>query len=176
MIVGRGIAEASGSQNGACGCLQVVRYLPGQFYRTHHDSSSNISILSALGKPLRGRRLQLTPIKDKIGKLKAHVKGSTHSVSQQHSKNDVLSSRLMTAFLYLNEVEGGGATRFPLIRMGERGGNREAERLQFNPQKGMLVLWPNIRNNKPTFAHFAMMHEAMNVTRGIKFGGNFWIH
>eukprot|EP00966_Prymnesium_polylepis_P062902 1459932-Prymnesium_polylepis.1 len=142
--------------------MQVVRYHPGEFYRPHHDSSSNITLRAVLAggsaAPKRataafGRRLEFRA--DRV----------------------FISKRTMTAFLYLNEVpNGGGATRFPLIRFAKSEGRTESERLAFTPQRGMLVLWANVRYQKPEYAHNAMIHEACNVTRGVKYGANFWIH
>ncbi|EOD33508.1 hypothetical protein EMIHUDRAFT_455799 [Emiliania huxleyi CCMP1516] len=52
---------------------------------------------------------------------------------------------------YMNDVPGGGATTFPNLPSGP---------VTFLPQRGKAVLWPS----------------ALPVTKGEKFGANFWIH
>lgn len=44
------------------------------------------------------------------------------------------------------------------------------------PKKGRAVLWPSIYNSDPMRSDKRMMHEAMPVDAGIKFGANAWIH
>mmetsp|Transcript_10336 Transcript_10336/g.15539 ORF Transcript_10336/g.15539 Transcript_10336/m.15539 type:complete len:504 (-) Transcript_10336:508-2019(-) len=46
--------------------------------------------------------------------------------------------RLLTAFLYLNDVEEGGGTNFP--RLG----------ITVNPKRGRLLLWPSVLDSDPT--------------------------
>ena len=72
--------------------------------------------------------------------------------------------RVLTFFLYLNDVEEGGATNFPLLNIAVR------------PKKGQAVLWPSVLNSDPKVKDPRTDHEAQDVIRGIKFGANAWLH
>ena len=72
--------------------------------------------------------------------------------------------RIMTFFLYLSDVEEGGATRFS--RLG----------LDITPKKGRALIWPSVLNDDPTTWDRRMYHEARDVIRGEKRAANHWIH
>lgn len=68
--------------------------------------------------------------------------------------------RTMTAMIYLNEVEEGGATWFP------KGG------LRVNPRPGMLFCWNNMgADGSP---NTATLHEGMPVVEGVKYIVTKW--
>ena len=56
--------------------------------------------------------------------------------------------RVLTFFLYLNNVEEGGATNFPLLG------------IAVTPKKGKAVLWPSVLNYDPKEKDFRTDHEA----------------
>lgn len=70
----------------------------------------------------------------------------------------------MTVFLYLNDVEEGGATAFPELN------------LTVVPKAGRALLWPSVLNEQPSKIDWSTEHEAMEVTRGTKYGANVWFH
>ena len=70
--------------------------------------------------------------------------------------------RMLTFFLYLNDVEEGGATNFPLLNNGQG--------LAVKPKKGQAVLWPSVLNSDPKAKDYRTDHEAQDVIKGIKFG------
>lgn len=72
--------------------------------------------------------------------------------------------RILTFFLYLNDVEEGGATRFTDLD------------LAVAPKKGRALVWPSVRNEDPEKSDLRMYHEAMEVTKGTKYAANHWIH
>eukprot|EP01034_Spumella_vulgaris_P025125 gene25125-31544_t len=72
--------------------------------------------------------------------------------------------RVLTFFLYLSDVEEGGATHFPDLN------------LTITPKKGKAVLWPNTLATNPSAKDTRMSHEAQKVTRGVKYAANVWIH
>ncbi|KAL7520117.1 hypothetical protein ACHAWX_004862 [Stephanocyclus meneghinianus] len=72
--------------------------------------------------------------------------------------------RILTFFLYLNDVEEGGATNFPLLDIAVK------------PKKGQAVLWPSVLNSDPKAKDYRTDHEAQDVVQGIKFGANAWLH
>jgi prolyl 4-hydroxylase len=72
--------------------------------------------------------------------------------------------RLLTVFLYLNDVEEGGGTRFPLLD------------ITVMPKKGRVLIWPSVMNDHPDRKDRRTEHEALPVEKGIKYGANAWIH
>ena len=76
-----------------------------------------------------------------------------------------MGHRIMTAFMYLSDVEGGGETAFTDLP-----GNPSAK-----PQLGRMIVWPNVWTAEPTSHDHRMMHEARPVTQGVKYGANVWI-
>jgi prolyl 4-hydroxylase len=72
--------------------------------------------------------------------------------------------RMLTVFLYLNDVDEGGGTRFPLLD------------LTVEPKKGRALLWPSVLDADPEAKDKRTDHEALPVIRGIKYGANAWIH
>mmetsp|Transcript_22612 Transcript_22612/g.74989 ORF Transcript_22612/g.74989 Transcript_22612/m.74989 type:complete len:386 (+) Transcript_22612:99-1256(+) len=74
--------------------------------------------------------------------------------------------RVLTFFMYLNEVDSGGETAFPAVGGG----------IKVTPTKGSAILWPSTYNDQPMTADQRTVHEAMPVHEGIKFGANMWIH
>lgn len=72
--------------------------------------------------------------------------------------------RILTFFLYLSDVEEGGATRFSKLG------------LDVTPKKGRALVWPSVRDDDPTNWDSRMYHEARDVIRGEKRAANHWIH
>jgi len=72
--------------------------------------------------------------------------------------------RLYTLFLYLSDVEEGGATKFNHLGF------------EVQPKKGRAVLWPSVLDADPFAADRRTQHEAMPVARGAKYAANAWIH
>ena len=86
-----------------------------------------------------------------------------------HHINRQCGPRILTFFLYLNDVEEGGETRFPLLHK-EKGG------LAIKPKTGRALLWPSVKNSDPNSKEYRTDHEAMPVIKGTKYGANAWIH
>ena len=74
--------------------------------------------------------------------------------------------RMLTALLYLNDVQAdaGGGTRFPLLN------------ITVQPRRGRALLWPSVLDADPEGKDFRTDHEALPVTRGVKYAANAWIH
>jgi len=94
---------------------------------------------------------------------KAHHDYIPHQVERQ------CGPRVLTFFLYLNDVEEGGATNFPYLKR-QQGG------LKVFPKKGRALLWPSVLNSDPSQKDGRTQHEAQEVIKGIKYGANAWIH
>lgn len=72
--------------------------------------------------------------------------------------------RILTAFLYLNDVEQGGGTNFPPLD------------ITVMPKAGRILLWPNVLNEFPLTRDDRTHHQALPVEKGIKYGANAWLH
>lgn len=70
--------------------------------------------------------------------------------------------------MYLNDVEEGGETRFD-----DLGDSRD---LVVTPKLGRVVIWPSVKDEDPFLRDPRTFHEALPVTKGIKFGANAWFH
>jgi prolyl 4-hydroxylase len=66
--------------------------------------------------------------------------------------------RALTLFLYLNDVEEGGGTHFPLLD------------ITVQPKMGNAILWPSVLDDDPEAKDFRTDHEALPVIKGIKYG------
>ena len=44
------------------------------------------------------------------------------------------------------------------------------------PKKGRAVLWPSVYSAQPMNEDSRMMHQALPVIAGTKFGANAWVH
>lgn len=72
--------------------------------------------------------------------------------------------RILTFYMYLNDVDEGGGTKFPDLNM------------TVTPRRGRAVLWPSVLDGKPNRKDSRTIHEAMPVIKGVKYGANAWIH
>jgi len=74
-------------------------------------------------------------------------------------------SRLLTFFIYFNEVEKGGGTRFPRL-----------DGLTVEPRQGRVLIWPSVLDRDLYREDGRTTHEAMPVEAGEKWAANAWIH
>ena len=88
----------------------------------------------------------------------------THHDYIEHDREKRQGPRVLTAFLYLNDVEAGGGTNFPDLD------------LTVMPKKGRLLLWPSVIDSDPSKKDFTTRHQALNVDAGEKYGANAWLH
>jgi len=66
--------------------------------------------------------------------------------------------------LYLNDVEAGGGTDFPDLK------------LTVQPKRGSALIWPSVLDEDPNKKDGRTMHQALPVEKGTKFGANAWLH
>ena len=88
----------------------------------------------------------------------------THHDYIEHDQERPPGPRMLTAFLYLNDVEAGGGTNFPQLD------------ITVMPKKGRILLWPSVLNSDPSKKDFSTNHQALTVEAGEKFAANAWIH
>ena len=69
-------------------------------------------------------------------------------------------------FLYLNDVEDGGGTKFADLG------------ITIQPKTGRAVVWPSVLDSYPDDKDYRTSHEALPVIKGIKYGGrsNMLLH
>jgi prolyl 4-hydroxylase len=72
--------------------------------------------------------------------------------------------RILTVFLYLNDVEEGGGTNFPKLNV------------TVEPKRGRVLVWPSVKNESPDIKDFRTDHQALPVIQGVKYGANAWLH
>lgn len=72
--------------------------------------------------------------------------------------------RILTVYLYLNDVEEGGGTEFDKLD------------ITVMPKKGMAVLWPSVLNHDTMVKDDRTSHAALPVIKGVKYGANAWFH
>ena len=70
--------------------------------------------------------------------------------------------RTLTFFMYLNTPDEGGSTSFPSLD------------LRVEPIEGRAVVWSSV--DADAVKEPRTLHEALPVTRGVKFGANLWLH
>lgn len=72
--------------------------------------------------------------------------------------------RILTMYLYLNDVEEGGGTNFDKLN------------ITVMPRRGRALLWPSVKNDDPNMKDDRTTHQALPVEKGIKYGANAWFH
>lgn len=90
----------------------------------------------------------------------------THSDYIAFQQERQTGVRILTFYIYLNDVEEGGGTNFPHV----------ANNITVSPKLGRAVLWPSVYNHDPNRQDSRTEHQALPVIKGIKFGANAWIH
>mmetsp|Transcript_20165 Transcript_20165/g.19414 ORF Transcript_20165/g.19414 Transcript_20165/m.19414 type:complete len:406 (-) Transcript_20165:154-1371(-) len=88
----------------------------------------------------------------------------THHDFIDHHVERNLGPRILTVFLYLNDVEKGGGTNFPLLN------------LTVMPKKGRVLIWPSVLDSNLNIKDIRTDHQALPVEEGIKYGANAWLH
>lgn len=81
-----------------------------------------------------------------------------------HHLDRAMGVRILTVFLYLNNVTEGGATYFNDLEL-------KSESVQ-----GRALLWPSVKNDEPNEKDLRLHHEAQPVIQGVKYGANAWYH
>mmetsp|Transcript_29549 Transcript_29549/g.44770 ORF Transcript_29549/g.44770 Transcript_29549/m.44770 type:complete len:270 (-) Transcript_29549:30-839(-) len=88
---------------------------------------------------------------------------SHHDFIDKH-KNQVHGPRILTFFIYFNEVEEGGGTNFPKLD------------ITVEPKAGRVLIWPSVLDEDVFAEDTRTDHAALAVIKGKKFAANAWIH
>ena len=92
-----------------------------------------------------------------------HNTHSHHDYIAFHTKRQC-GVRVLTLFLYLNDVQKGGGTHFDELD------------ITVEPKAGKAVLWPSVLDERPNEMDARTYHQALPVEEGVKFGANAWLH
>ena len=91
----------------------------------------------------------------------------THHDYNEHQLERQSGVRILTVYMYLNDLEegDGGGTQFTSLG------------LTVQPKRGRAVIWPSVKNESPHEKDPRTMHQALPVKNGaVKYGSNAWIH
>uniref|UniRef100_A0A3B5L9J2 Prolyl 4-hydroxylase, transmembrane b n=1 Tax=Xiphophorus couchianus TaxID=32473 RepID=A0A3B5L9J2_9TELE len=146
--------------------LQVVRYEEGGHYHAHHDSG---------------------PVYPETACTHTRLAANTSTPFET-------SCRYITVLFYLNSVDGGGETAFPVadnrtydevsliqndVDLMDTRRNCDKSNLRVKPTKGMAVFWYNYLSDGRGWVgeqdEYAL-HGGCVVTRGTKWVANKWIN
>lgn len=83
----------------------------------------------------------------------------THHDYIPHQLQRQSGVRILTLYMYLNDVEEGGGTEF--TNLGP---------LTVTPKKGAALIWPSVQDQSPHTKDERTMHAALPVKKGIKYG------
>lgn len=67
-------------------------------------------------------------------------------------------ARMLTVYMYLNDVPAGGGTRFPSLDV------------TVTPKQGRVVIWPSVLDGDTGTRDPRTEHEALPVEEGVKYG------
>jgi prolyl 4-hydroxylase len=82
----------------------------------------------------------------------------------QHQELRIQGPRILTIFLYLNNVTDGGGTNFDHLD------------ITVQPKRGRAVIWPSVLDYPPFAKDYRTTHQALAVIEGEKYGANAWFH
>ncbi len=99
---------------------------------------------------------------DKTQEYKSHYDSWVHDNSEKTLRcMKYGGARLLTALVYLNDVEEGGGTEFKKLN------------LIISPKKGRIVVFENVKKGTNE-RHELSEHAGLPVTKGEKFAFNLW--
>jgi prolyl 4-hydroxylase len=81
----------------------------------------------------------------------------------EHNLHRAQGPRIITVFLYLNDVDAGGETHFTDLN------------ISVFPKRGRALIWPSVLDADPTLKDGRTHHQAKPVLQGIKYGANAWV-
>jgi prolyl 4-hydroxylase len=93
--------------------------------------------------------------------------GQHYQVHHDYIDHHVLRQggpRILTVYLYLNDVPEGGGTNFDQLDV------------TVMPKRGRALLWPSTMDQDPEKKEELTTHQALPVESGIKYGANAWLH
>eukprot|EP00657_Telonema_sp_P-1_P006712 TRINITY_DN26110_c0_g1_i1.p1 TRINITY_DN26110_c0_g1~~TRINITY_DN26110_c0_g1_i1.p1 ORF type:complete len:193 (-),score=45.18 TRINITY_DN26110_c0_g1_i1:99-677(-) len=140
--------------------------------RTSHNTwCKGACLADPLVARLQRRIGEVTQTPEDNAELLQVLKYGTGQFYQPHqdesgAKGQLAGPRIMTLFMYLNNVTEGGHTEFPNVQSG----------LAVKPKRGSAVLWFNTLDQDVQAPDNRTLHAARPVITGQKLAANAWIH
>jgi prolyl 4-hydroxylase len=124
--------------------FQLLKYEVGQHYVSHNDYLPH-QVNRRQGVRVRRRLADL-------GTCQICYTFYSQPFTTTHYR------QMLTAYIYLNEVDAGGGTRFTSLN------------LTVTPKPGRLILWPSVLDADTSAEEERTNHEALPVEKGTKYG------
>eukprot|EP00967_Tisochrysis_lutea_P134688 scaffold238267_cov33-Tisochrysis_lutea.AAC.1 len=134
--------------------FQILRYEPGQFYKTHHDQQT--AHWTPQGVRVYTFFVYLSDVE--------HVAGSDQEIGSSLSTRCLAAQRPIIDGPLATNSQAGGGTRFVDLD------------LTVTPKLGRAILWPSVRAHDLLSGERKTHHEALPVEKGVKYSANLWIH
>lgn len=181
-------------------CSFFKQYEVGQKYGQHHDYIQYVSstaFCTCHNETVRGVFIEIASYNPT---QKVNCCASQTFLVELQQTNRQCGVRIITVFLYLNDVEAGGGTDFPFLN------------LTVMPKKGSVLIWPSVLDANPNEkdprtehvsntscnhrwmlqmllwkwlvkedTHTSLVclfwvQQALPVEAGTKYGANAWVH
>ena len=124
-----------------------------------HEVSKRLSILVQM--PIRNAEMFQVVHYERGAEYKPHFDSFDQSTELGKKYWEPGGQRMITALIYLNDVEGGGATYFPELN------------ISINPKKGNVLVFHNTIS-ETTNINPRSLHAGMPVSSGEKWAANLW--
>ena len=124
-----------------------------------HEVSKRLSILVQM--PIRNAEMFQVVHYESGTEYKPHFDSFDQSTELGKKYWEPGGQRMITALIYLNDVEDGGATYFPKLN------------ISINPKKGNVLVFHNTIS-ETTNINPRSLHAGMPVTSGEKWAANLW--
>jgi prolyl 4-hydroxylase len=124
-----------------------------------HEVSKRLSILVQM--PIRNAEMFQVVHYESGTEYKPHFDSFDQSTELGKKYWEPGGQRMITALIYLNDVEDGGATYFPELN------------ISINPKKGNVLVFHNTIS-ETTNINPRSLHAGMPVSRGEKWAANLW--
>ena len=124
-----------------------------------HEVSKRLSILVQM--PIRNAEMFQVVHYESGKEYKPHFDSFDQSTELGKKYWEPGGQRMITALIYLNDVEDGGATYFPELN------------ISINPKKGNVLVFHNTIS-ETTNINPRSLHAGMPVTSGEKWAANLW--
>ena len=124
-----------------------------------HEVSKRLSILVQM--PIRNAEMFQVVHYESGTEYKPHFDSFDQSTELGKKYWEPGGQRMITALIYLNDVESGGATYFPELN------------ISINPKKGNVLVFHNTIS-ETTNINPRSLHAGMPVTSGEKWAANLW--
>lgn len=156
--------ERSGLVRGVADDGSIDSYLGDEIRTSSNTWCTDECMEDPTVQDVTNRIVNLTGIKDpnyEFLQLLQYEEGQfykAHSDFIEHHVERQEGVRLLTLFMYLNDVAEGGGTNFPALN------------LTVIPKQGRAALWPSVLNEDPNQFDERTNHESIPVVKGIKYG------